>query len=814
MRFPMLLAIFLVMTALFAGDARAGAVVELESSCRYSVSNLGFFGNGSSTAADIVGRTEASRLVLLGSNTMPDGTAVVGGTVSVFSQADIDRVAGAAVTVSPKATVRNGIGEAPEFPLDDPACIVPEPVLCGEEAVSIAKRTVAGPLAAGSYSRLVVHSGARLELERGSFQFCSVQLGRGATLVTAGVGETTLEIRDAFGLRKGAVVEPDSGGEAAQIVVEGTRVQLSAESKLDAYLSAPSAKVRVGKFAELRRGACSGSLAARRSVSLGCSEPSCGDGRLDAATEQCDAPQDGACLGACLSDCSCPAEPGPWRFVDVTDAAGARTRYTVAETSDLLLLQLAAAAGGVAAGDYDGDGFVDLYTVGGALDRSRLLRNLGDGTFDEVSEFAGVDVSGEFDTGPIFADYDGDGDLDLLVGGAFETPLKVYRNLGDGTFEDATEASEILSSGIVELGLSFGDYDGDQDLDLFVTHWIAFAEPDPPFRKPEHLWRNDGDGTFSPATQAAGLVIETPVIHYSFTGTFADTNSDARPDLLLASDFGTEQYFLNDGDTTFTEATSSVNSAENAMGQAVADYDNDGDLDWFISSIWDPDGFPEANWGTTGNRLYRNDGSGVFSDATDEAGVREGYWGWGSCFADFNLDGHLDLFHVNGYDIDGADTSDFEMDPSRLFLSNGDGTFTERSAELGLIDTEQGRGVVCFDYDRDGDIDLFIANGLGGDSRLYRNDLVGGGNYLAVTLRGQSPNTEAAGARVVLTAGGVTQMREIQIGSNYLSQNPAIAHFGVGDATTIGALRVEWTDGSTTNVEEALVNSYLVIEQP
>ena len=195
--------------------------------------------------------------------------------------------------------------------------------------------------------------------------------------------------------------------------------------------------------------------------------------------------------------------------------------------------------------------------------------------------------------------------------------------------------------------------------------------------------------------------------------------------------------------------------------------------------------------------MYRNRGDGTFEDVTDVAGVRLGHWGWGSCFADFNNDGHLDLFHVNGFLLDESDpgaSSIFIDDPVRMFVSNGNGTFTEQSAVLGLDDTSQGRGVSCFDYDRDGDLDIFIAN-FGAPPRLYRND---GGNkqhYLGVSLKGDSPNTEAIGARVYVTAGGITQMRELRAGSNFESQNPVDAHFGLGEATSVIKVRVVWPNG-------------------
>lgn len=185
----------------------------------------------------------------------------------------------------------------------------------------------------------------------------------------------------------------------------------------------------------------------------------------------------------------------------------------------------------------------------------------------------------------------------------------------------------------------------------------------------------------------------------------------------------------------------------------------------------------------------------MLEDATDEAGVRVGHWGWGSCFADFNLDGHLDLFHVNGFPHKWA--FEFHTDASVLYLNDGDGTFTERALELGIEDRGQGRGVVCFDYDGDGAIDILVANNRG-PLRLYRNNGAGVGHHLVVTLAGPSPNTQGIGARVRVTIGEQTQMREIRAGSNYVSQDPAVAHFGLGAATVVDLLSVTWPDGEVT----------------
>jgi len=493
----------------------------------------------------------------------------------------------------------------------------------------------------------------------------------------------------------------------------------------------------------------------------------------------------------------------PWTFTDVTTAAGILHQHgNTAPASTFEQLH----AGGVAAGDYDGDGWVDLYAVRGTAGANLLYRNRGDGTFEERAAAAGVAITGEHGSGPTFADYDGDGRLDLLVLGVDGFPTRLFHNLGDGTFADVTAASGLVFTRN-SVSAAFGDYDRDGDLDLFVTHWSAGAVPGGPR---EHLWRNDG-GVFTDVGVASGIVIENaagapePSLDYTFTPNFADLDDDGWPDIVVAADYSTSQVFHNRGDATFVDVTDQgVVTDEFGMGAAVCDYDHDGHLDWFVSSIGNP---PH---GGTGNRLYRNRGDGTLEDATEAAGVREGYWGWGSTFADVDNDGHPDLFHVNGYVPLFSVWGD---DPARLFHADGDGTFTERAAELGVDDRGLGRGVVAFDYDRDGDLDLLVANSEG-PPKLFRND---GGNafhHLTVRLAGQPPNTEGIGSRVRVTAGGVTQTRELRAGSNYVSQDPAEAHFGLGVAPVADQVRVHWLSGGTTTLTNVAANQMLVVSEP
>jgi hypothetical protein len=514
----------------------------------------------------------------------------------------------------------------------------------------------------------------------------------------------------------------------------------------------------------------------------------------------------------------CPPPP-PWRFREVSATAGLTYRHGYYGIK-VFPGEAGTHMGGVAAGDYDRDGWIDLYVVGGEIGPNRLFRNHGNGTFTEMD--AGVAVTGTRGSGPTFADIDGDGWLDLFIGGVEGTPPQVFRNGQQGRFVEHAGAVGI-PAGDNTFSAAFGDYDRDGDLDLCTAHWGTVVARGAVI---EHLWRNRGDGTFEPVTVEAGLgALMVPLdaeteISWTFTPNFADVDSDGWLDLLIAADFGTSRIFHNQRNGTFRDVTDRVISDENGMGAAVGDYDNDGHLDWFISSIYDPDGRAEANWGVSGNRLYRNRGDGIFEDVTDRGGVRQGFWGWASCFADFNNDGALDLYHVNGAgyldDVPAGryveEAREFHFDPARLFVGRGDGTFVERAAELGADDPGQGRGVACFDYDRDGDVDIFVANN-GQPPRLLRNDGGNAAGFLHVTLRGRAPNSEAIGARIFATAGGVTQMRELRAGSNFVSQDPAVAYFGLGMAERVDELRVVWPDQTVTVYRDVPGRQRLVLEQ-
>ena len=525
-----------------------------------------------------------------------------------------------------------------------------------------------------------------------------------------------------------------------------------------------------------------------------------------------------------------PDEPAH-AFTDVTGESG--ISFTVGFAGGTDNPEVASiVSSGVASGDYDQDGDIDLFIVRGDLGPNLLYQNQGNLVFTDVAEEAGVAYTKEENetwrhATPAMADLDGDGDLDLLLPGLEGDPFLVFSNDGDGTFTDLSSGSGLdRMQAEYSLSPALGDYDLDGDLDLALGHWGTARDFTGGVGDTEHLWRNDSEpGTirFTSVSEEAGIApsillnddarISRRAFDPTVTPTFARIDDDEYPDLLMVSDFNFSQVFINGGDGTFRNATDhEVIVDGNGKGSAVGDYDGDGDLDWFVTSVLASGEDAPPHLSGIGNRLYRND-QGVFRDVTDAANVADGGWGWGSCFIDFENDGDLDIYHTNGW-TEFDEYGGFATDASRAFLANGAGGFDERAESLGLDDAEQGRGVVCADFDNDGDLDILQLHANADNAAtLYRNDAEGN-NFLGIRLQGRHPNSSATGARIVLDAGGTEYVREVTLGSNFASHNPAEQVIGLGGAGQVDGLRVFWPDGEETLLEAVAVNQYLDIEHP
>ncbi len=526
--------------------------------------------------------------------------------------------------------------------------------------------------------------------------------------------------------------------------------------------------------------------------------------------------------GVCAS-----AESGG-SFVNVTDDAGV-SYVQWAPPAGWVKLPPQVMTGGAAVADYDNDGWSDIF-VTRYRDTDILFRNRGDGTFENVSQLAGIDVVAP-SNGAGWGDIDNDGDADLYVSVADEAagPLRylLYVNGGDGTFSEQAQqwgADFEVPHWHSGFSVCFGDYNLDGWLDLHTCQWAVNG----PGNRSVLLMNRGYSGGFVDVTAGAGVEMwhdpeadETPeVTTQAFTSRLSDLDLDGWPDLVVAGDFGTSRLFWNNGDGTFVDGTeqAQIGGEENGMGLAVGDYDGDGLLDLFFTSIYDsrrPE-VPIVGWGVSGNRLYRNLGDRVFEDTTDIAGVRDGGWGWAAAFFDYDNDGDLDLAMTNGFETDRWETeAPFNNDPTKLWRNDG-GTFTDVSSAMGITDTGMGKGLLVFDYDKDGDLDLFIVNNLG-NPILYRNDLGNDNHWLRVKTHGRYSNRDGIGAVVTIAPGdgAPVQHREISGGSHYLAQSEKVAHFGLGgSANPVQFVKVRWPSGIEQQFSNVAVDQVIEVTEP
>ncbi|MCH8253602.1 MAG: CRTAC1 family protein [Planctomycetes bacterium] len=464
--------------------------------------------------------------------------------------------------------------------------------------------------------------------------------------------------------------------------------------------------------------------------------------------------------------------------------------------------------GGATIGDFNNDGWQDLFVFSGGNNGQpdRLFINNGNGTFSNEAASWGLTAVHK-GKGATVADYNKDGWLDLFVtsagpAGQSQQPghHKLYLNNGDGTFTNVAAVAGVnFTNPNVQdgWGASFGDFDLDGDLDLIVGGST-------PGNAGSKLFRNDGDDTFTDVTVEIGLFSGVPGI-FGFSPSLVDMDGDRYPDIPFVGDFGSSRYFRNNTDGTFSEISNQANTAqeENGMGSTLGDFNNDGKLDWYVTSIY----LPNINW--TGNKIYRNVGNHSYGEFSEFAGVFDGGYGWGTVAIDFNHDGFLDIAETNG-----GGNGTFLNEQSYLWMNNGNHTFTEQAIASGLQHFGKGRCLINFDYDNDGDQDIVIASN-NEPLFLFRNDVEGpDANWLRVFLDSSGDSSLAPngfGARVFATAGELKMMRSVDGKVSHLGMSELSAHFGVGAAFVVDRVCVQWPNGTATTLADVDVNQTITI---
>ena len=526
-------------------------------------------------------------------------------------------------------------------------------------------------------------------------------------------------------------------------------------------------------------------------------------------------------------------------FVDATNEAGLRFQHSSGTRSSLLPEDMGSGAGFA---DIDNDGDIDLYIVnipgpftqdgeGHKGNANALYRNNGDGTFTDITHTAGVGHQG-YGMGCVFADYDGDADLDLYLTNYGENVL--YRNNGDTTFSDVTEAAGVGCE-LWSTGAAFADVDGDTDLDLYVCNYVIYdleqleqmkeeslqsGKPVPSALNPHVFepqdnvfYRNNGDGTFTDATDETGIAAGGG---RSMQAVFSDFDNDNDLDLYVANDTTTNHIYRNDGGGAFTDVSAESWAADfrGSMGLTAGDYDADGDIDLFMS-----------HWVDEENALYRNllkEDVGTeqirfvdesYTSLLAEESIKQ--IGWGTTLFDYDNDGDLDIFVTNGSTFQELRRPEVLIpQPDMLFRNNGDETFSNVSQEAGIaaLPLRVGRGAAFGDYDNDGDVDIFIVNNHAPPT-LLRNEGGNRNNWVYVKLVGTGANRDAIGARIRVKTADQTQIREIYAGESYMSSNSLVAEFGVGNATQIETLQVTWQNGKTQKLHNVPTNQRIHITQ-
>ncbi len=458
--------------------------------------------------------------------------------------------------------------------------------------------------------------------------------------------------------------------------------------------------------------------------------------------------------------------------------------------------------------DYDGDGNLDLL-LGSESARPSLFRNLGNGTFQDVTVQANLPqlfLPDRF-MGFAIADYDNDGDPDvyLLAYG----PNILMRNDGNGAFTNVTQTAGVGDPSW-SAAAAFGDYDGDGDLDLYVGDYIAVSNFPNHVPYPNRLYQNQGNGTFTEVAAQLGVAGAGTTLAVTWT----DFDGDRDPDLLVCNDFGStiegNHLYRNDGGT-FTDVSSALGMDVQiyCMGITAGDFDRDGDLDYYFTNI-------------RRNALLENRGAAGFTDVALATGSQLEYdpcfttlysTSWGAGFADFDLDGDLDLYVSTGFIPAASHIANARTTPKVLLENDGMGRFTDVRQSSGVDDKRIGRGAAFGDFDHDGDVDVLQVN-MAGSPRLFRNDSPPAGSHLTVEVRGRTSTRDAIGTRLIAEIGPTSIVREVNPNFSFASSSEKTVHFGLGPVVSVDRLLVRYPSGVDQRLYQVPANTAILVVEP
>ena len=426
-------------------------------------------------------------------------------------------------------------------------------------------------------------------------------------------------------------------------------------------------------------------------------------------------------------------------------------------------------------GDFDNDGDPDIYVTNNTT--NRLYQNNGNGTFTDIANSAGVDLNGN-QRAAVWGDFDNDGDLDIYVANSAtvaNNPL--YRNNGDNTFTDIGAVAGVDDTGL-GLGVAWGDYDNDGYLDIYLTNGNSGVNK---------LYQNNGNSTFLDVSVTAGVNDASK----GQSVAWGDYDSDGDLDIFRPNNASADQLYRNNGDGTFTDVASSanVNDAGQNSGVSWADYDNDGDLDLYVTRV------------NVASFLYRNNGNNTFTNVASSAGVTSGGDSRGIAWGDYDNDGDLDLYVNN------------DNGGNHLYQNDGSSVFVDVISSVGGQDSGNSFGASWADYDQDGDLDLYVTNGVTGANRLFQNS--GNSNrWLQVTLQGVLSSRDGIGAKVTVVMGANRQRQNVDGNAGYHSQGTLPIEFGFGATTNIDSLIVQWPSGIVWDTTNVATNQALTLYEP